>query len=132
MLDSGFIHKTLFWKIFPESMRPQLKFLSLKLHKTFHVLVIYFGTNNRKIIYFVPLRRLDSDSKDSTSTLTLTFGKICNLFSKFKYDQKKKKYCMSCSNALLDRSLLECDAVQFGNVSQPFQLHEPLTPSHWL
>jgi len=37
-----------------------------------------FGTNNRKLIYFVPLRRLDFDSKDSTFTLMLTCGRICN------------------------------------------------------
>jgi len=37
-----------------------------------------FGTNNRKLIYFVPLRRPDFDSKDSTFTLMLTCGRICN------------------------------------------------------
>ena len=56
-----------------------------------------FGTNNTKLIYFVPLRRLDFDSEDSTFTLMLTCSKICNwcfivfnLISKLKYKHKKK------------------------------------------
>lgn len=135
MLDSGFIYKTLFWKVFLESMKPKLNFCHSNYTKHFMSWQSIFGTNNRKLIYFVPLRRLDFVSKDSTFTLTLTCGKIWNwcfhgLQAGFRAEVWGVETCISCSNALLDWSLLECDTVQSSNVSQPFQLHEPLALSH--